>query len=215
VFSGDFGGWGRLGATAMSRKQVHQSPHRKRTDPALKAEALRTADEQGVQAASEQTGVPVNTIYGWRQRARKRQELVPSGTTHGAYSPAQIARRAATIRSELFVIAPELAEPRFAGAVDEYLRAVARAHMLDDWIKQTVAEDGAAAVPSRTWEQATAAARLVAKLSRDLGLDPVSAAGLKNSVVDAELGIARLVEEGKRIAAQREARAIDVEVVDD
>lgn len=92
---------------------------------------------------------------------------------HGGDSPRAIAARAEQIHAELLAHAPYLNEPRFLPAVSRYLQAAAREALLHDHIITTSESKGPAAVSSRLWEQATAAARLSAKLGSDLGLDPL------------------------------------------
>jgi hypothetical protein len=89
---------------------------------------------------------------------------------HGSYSDRAISDRAVEVHSALLEHAPYLDEPRFIPAVDRYLKAAARESLLHDYITSVCDEKGPGAVPSRTWEQATAASRLSAKLGSDLGL---------------------------------------------
>jgi hypothetical protein len=63
------------------------------------------------------------------------------------------------------------------------------------------AEKGVGAVPTRVFEQATAAARLAAKFGSDLGLDPIGHARIRSLSVTAEAAQATLGElmaEGRR-----------------
>jgi transposase len=41
-----------------------------------RAEALRLADEIGPRPAADRLAIPINTIYGWQSRARKRSDFV-------------------------------------------------------------------------------------------------------------------------------------------
>jgi hypothetical protein len=137
---------------------------------------------------------------------------------HGAYSPARIAERAKVVHSELLTHAPYLAEERFIPAVNRYLTAAAREALLDEHIQRLCAEKGAGAVPARVWEQATASARLAAKLGSDLGLDPIGHARIRALSVGAEASAASLSDlaaEGRQARLAAEARMADAVVVDD
>ena len=181
------------------------------TDPALRAATLQHANAHGVRSASEQYNIPEGTIRSWQTRGRKRGELVPtSHLKHGVYSEREISKRADLLRGELFRIAPDLEDERFATAVAEYLRAIARAQLAHNALMA-----GDPAQPNtRLLEQATASARLVAKLGRDLALDPGSATRLKVTAIDAEAGIKKLIQEGHDMRAAREA-AVDATVEED
>jgi hypothetical protein len=57
-------------------------------------------------------------------------------------------------------------------------------------------------VPSRTWEQATAASRLSAKLGSDLGLDVIGHARIRALATGAEsslAGLQRVTERGRAV----------------
>jgi len=128
--------------------------------------------------------------------------------THGANSERAIARRAKAVRSALLDVAPWLAEPEYAPAVDRWERAEARALLLHDHITKTAAEKGTGAVPTRMWEQATAADRLAAQLGNTLGLDPTGKARLKAIAADTEVTmhtLAELAGEGQAIIERRRA----------
>jgi hypothetical protein len=56
------------------------------------------------------------------------------------------------------------------------------------------AKDGPGSVSSRVWEQATAAARLAAKLGSDLGLDPIGHARIRALSAGAEVTEATLAD---------------------
>ena len=127
---------------------------------------------------------------------------------HGAYSERAIAERAEQVHGELLEHAPYLAEPRFIPAVNRYLHAASREALLDEYIQRLSAEKGAGAVPARVWEQATAAARLAAKLGSDLGLDPIGHARIRALSAGAEAtldGLERLRARGAEIMDAREA----------
>lgn len=113
---------------------------------------------------------------------------------HGANSPAAISARAAEVHAALLEAAPYLDDQKFLPAVNRYLEAAAREALLHGHIERTAAEKGTGAVPSRVWEQATAAARLAAKLGSDLGLDPIGHARIRALSVGAEVGEASLEE---------------------
>lgn len=137
---------------------------------------------------------------------------------HGARSLRAIAAKATEVHAELTAVAPWLVEEHFAPAVVRYLDAAAREQLLHDFITQTVDEKGAGAVPSRTWEQVTAAARLAAKLGQDLGLDPIGHARLRAVAANASISAATLADlgaEGRQVRLAAEARIAEAEVVDD
>ena len=123
---------------------------------------------------------------------------------HGADSPRAIAARAAEVHSELLLAAPYLDDPKFIPAVSRYLEAAARESLLHQHIATLCESKGPAAVPSRVWEQATAATRLAAKLGSDLGLDPLGHARIR------ALSAGASVDEASRedlLARGREIRA--------
>ena len=127
---------------------------------------------------------------------------------HGAESPRAINERAIEVHEALLEHAPFLDEPRFIPAVNRYLQSAAREALLHDHIVALSADKGPGAVPSRVWEQATAAARLSAKLGSDLGLDPIGHARIRALSVGAEVGqqsLADLAERGRAIRERRDA----------
>jgi hypothetical protein len=120
---------------------------------------------------------------------------------HGAYSERVIAQRAVEVHKALLDCAPYLSEPKFLPAVNRYLQAAAREALLHDHIVSVSEATGAGAVPSRVWEQATAVARLAAKLGSDLGLDPIGHARIRSLSVNAEaaeMTLGELMAEGRR-----------------
>jgi hypothetical protein len=127
---------------------------------------------------------------------------------HGAESPRVIEAKAEQVRQEIRDIAPWLDRPEYLPAVSRWLRVEARALLLHAHIENVSADKGAHAVPSRTWEQATANDRLAAKLGSDLGLDPIGRARIAATATTAEVGqatIADLAERGAQIRARRSA----------
>jgi hypothetical protein len=127
---------------------------------------------------------------------------------HGCYSERRIAAKAAEVHDELLDVAPYLAEPKFLPAVLRYLQAASREALLHDHISAVVAERGPGAVASRTWEQATAAARLAARLGSDLGLDPIGHARIRSLSAGAgatEATLADLAAAGAGTSGFREA----------
>jgi hypothetical protein len=145
--------------------------------------------------------------------AGERHMFVPGNTdavvTHGATSPRAIAERAEQVHAELLAVAPYLAEPKFAPAANRYLQAAAREALLHEHITRLSDEKGPGAVPARVWEQATAAARLAARLGSDLGLDPIGHARIRALSAGAEAteaSLADLVAEGRRIRVAAENR---------
>lgn len=134
---------------------------------------------------------------------------------HGAYSPAVIAERAQLVHAAILDAAPYLAEPRFLPAVDRYLKAAAREALLHAHIEAVSAAKGTGAVAARTWEQATAAARLAAKLGTDLGLDPIGHArirALSAGAAASEASLGDLEERGRAgLEAARARHAAELE----
>lgn len=137
----------------------------------------------------------------------------PRGNTfalvHGANSERTIAARAEVVHRELLSVAPYLDEPKFIPAVRRYLAAAAREALLDEHIRRVSETDGPGSVPSRLWEQVTAAARLAGKLASDLGLDPIGHAKIRSLSAGAghtEASLADLVAAGKAVRESAEAR---------
>jgi hypothetical protein len=125
---------------------------------------------------------------------------------HGASSERAIEAVAAEVHETIRDVAPWLDEPQFAPAVHRYLRAASREQLLDQFIAQTVEAKGAGKVPSRTWEQATAATRLANSLASDLGLTPTGHARLRaiaGGAAAAELTLGDLVRKGQQAMADR------------
>jgi hypothetical protein len=120
---------------------------------------------------------------------------------HGASSPRAIAVKAEEVHQGLLDHAPYLSQPRFLPSVNRYLNAAAREALLHEHILNLSEEKGPGAVPSRVWEQATAAARLAAKLGSDLGLDPIGHARIRalSAGADARASLADLAAEGRRL----------------
>jgi hypothetical protein len=139
----------------------------------------------------------------------KYEPFEPGNTlalTHGASSPAKIAERAELVHAQLLEYAPYLDEPRFMPACQRYLDAAARESLLNGHIQAVAAEKGTGAVATRVWEQATAAARLAAKLGSDLGLDPIGHArirALSSGAAASEASLADLAAEGRAIRQAR------------
>src|SRR5664280_988312 len=138
-------------------------------------------------------------------------------TVHGANSPRAIATRAQEVHADLLAAAPYLDQPQWMPAVNRYLEAAARESLLHHHIATLSESKGAGAVPSRVWEQATAATRLAAKLGSDLGLDPVGHARIRalsaGASVD-EAAIADLQRRGAEIRAARDARNAAIATAD-
>ncbi len=125
---------------------------------------------------------------------------------HGAESPRVIEAKAAEVREQIRTIAPWLDEPAYLPAVSRWLRAEARALLLHDHIDAVSSSKGTGAVPSRTWEQATASDRLAARLGTDLGLDPIGRARIVATATSAEVGqatLADLAEQGRQTSGYR------------
>jgi hypothetical protein len=128
---------------------------------------------------------------------------------NGARSERVIAEVAEEVHATIREVAPWLAQDHFAPSVHRYLRAAAREQLLDQFIAATAAEKGAGKVPSRTWEQATAATRLAHTLAGDLGLTPLGEARLRavaGTAAVTELSLADLMAQGAEIRKAAEAR---------
>ena len=116
---------------------------------------------------------------------------------HGANSPRAVAERAELVRPRLFEVCPWLHTTHDVLAVDRFLRAEARALILHDYIAGICdGPGGAAKVPVRVWEQATAADNLAARLGNTLGLDPSGRARLQQTVASTEATLADLKAQG-------------------
>jgi hypothetical protein len=135
---------------------------------------------------------------------------------HGGYSERAVAERAEQVHAELLTVAPYLDEPKFIPGVQRYLKAAAREALLDEHIRKVSDEKGTGAVPARAWEQATAAARLAAKLGDDLGLSPIGHARIRALSVGAEAteqSLGELAAEGRAARLRAEARLADADVL--
>jgi hypothetical protein len=130
---------------------------------------------------------------------------------HGAYSPAEIEKRAAAVHEALLEVAPWVAEAHYAPSVDRYLKATAREQLAHEALMS-----GEAKVTPRLLEAATAASRLAWAMGDALGLTPAGHAKLKLLVAgaaDAEASLADLIAEGKQVRLAAEARFADAEEV--
>ena len=128
---------------------------------------------------------------------------------HGADSERFIAERAEQVHAAILEVAPWINEPHFLPEVARYLRACAREELLHSAIEQVAAAKGADKVPSRQWEQATAAARLASQLAAGLGLSPLGHAKLRAITAGAEVaqvGLADLMAQGRESRLRAEAR---------
>lgn len=133
---------------------------------------------------------------------------------HGANSPRRIAERAEEVHAELLLHAPYLDQPHFLPSVKRYLDASATEALLQEHVEQVSAEKGTGAVPSRVWEQLTAARRLAHQLGKDLGLTPMGHAKIMQLTAGsrAQADLERLVEKGRQIRERRMAeRVVDSE----
>lgn len=138
---------------------------------------------------------------------------------HGGNSQRAIAAKAIEVHETLIDHAPYLAEAIFAPQVNRYLQATAREQLLHEYIIKLSDDKGPQAVPSRVWEQSTAATRLAAKLADDLGLSPRGHAELKAiaaSAETAESSLSDLRRRGAEITARKAAQfaALDAEQKD-
>ena len=129
----------------------------------------------------------------------------PSKLVHGANHEPTIEARAAEVHAEILTVAPWLDSDEYAPAVARYLRAEARAQLLHAHIMATCETKGPDKVPSRVWEQATAADRLSAELGNVLGLDPIGRARLKQLASSAEISLLTLGELARQGRALRES----------
>ena len=70
-----------------------------------------------------------------------------------------------------------------------------------DYVNEVVAEKGAGAVPSRTWEQLTASRRLAHKLAEDLGMTPTGHSRIRAMTAAGSRAesLQRLIETGAAI----------------
>ena len=113
---------------------------------------------------------------------------------HGAYSPVFVREAAAPIIQELFTLAPWLEAPEFLPSVANYAETLAQATLLTGMVAKITAEKGVEKVPSRTWEQLTAARRLVHQMGNDFGLSPLGRARLAATATAADIGQATLAD---------------------
>jgi len=149
----------------------------------------------------------------WQPNPNPRAPDFVAGNTahlvHGADSERAIETVAEEVHATIRDVAPWLAQDHFAPSVHRYLRAAAREQLLDQFIAATVAAKGAGKVPSRTWEQATAATRLAHMLAGDLGLTPLGEARLRavaGTAAVTEVTLADLMAQGAEIRKAAEAR---------
>ena len=145
---------------------------------------------------------------GYSRPPFEKGNTLALGTGHD--SPRAIEGKAEHVRATLLEVAPWLDEPAYAPAVARFLRAEARALLLHEHITRTAEEKGTAAVPSRTWEQATAADRLAAQLGNVLGLDPLGKARLQSLAAGTELTVRSLADLAAEGAAIRERRQAEL-----
>jgi|GEM_PF-1506494 len=161
----------------------------------------------GAIPATRKDGTPTLTARGYSWPPFEPGNV--AHLTHGARSERMIEARAAEVHEQLLELAPWCDRPHFLPSVHRYLRAAARERMLDEFIAGTVADKGAGKVPSRTWEQATAATRLAHTLAGDLGLTPLGEARLRavaGTAAVTELSLADLMAQGAVIRKAAEAR---------
>jgi len=130
---------------------------------------------------------------------------------HGGYSPVLVREAAQPIIAELYQIAPWLQAPEFLPSVANYAETLAQATLLTTMVAKITAEKGVEKVPSRTWEQLTAARRLVHHIGNDFGLTPQGRARLAATATAADLGQETLASV---IASGRAARLARTDLVD-
>lgn len=149
---------------------------------------------------------PEGQQSAWTPNPNQRKPFEPGHTLsliHGANSDRTIAARAELVRPRLYDVCPWLHDTMDIVAVDRFLRAESRALILHEYIIEVVDEKGAGKVPSRLWEQATAADNLAAKLGHTLGLDPTGRAKLQQTVASTESTLVDLAAQGASIRAAR------------
>lgn len=162
--------------------------------PARADDNPREQGERRVQGSTRESESP--SAHETAARKPRHDAFEPGNIValrHGAYSPRAIAAKAAEVHAALLEAAPYLDQPRFLPAANRYLEAAAREALLHAHIVAVSAEKGPGGVPSRVWEQATAAARLAARLGSDLGLDPIGHARIRALSSGAEATEASLV----------------------
>jgi hypothetical protein len=131
---------------------------------------------------------------------------------HGAFSPSVIDERAVEISELLLRGYPYLAEDVFSEALHRYVRAEARAVLLNEYVMSKALTHGVESVPAYLWSECRGADLLAQKCGSDCGLD---AAG--HSKIARDLGIAQNVRgelarrnignlqaEGRRLAVLRQ-----------
>lgn len=216
----------RSNAAGPPSKRPRQSPRARTRAPATAQHSRASTRSTSKKAASTRTNdhpasgdsEPVAGFGEPRWPGDSRPPFAPgnqlavgntSTLVHGATSPRAIAERAELVHGQLLQHAPYLAEPKFLPAADRYLKAAAREALLHAHIERVSADKGPGAVPARVWEQATAAARLAAKLGSDLGLDPIGHARIRALSAGADVSEASLADmaaEGKAIRERAQAR---------
>jgi hypothetical protein len=131
---------------------------------------------------------------------------------HGADSHRTIAAMSKVVHEQLLEVAPWCDKPHLLPSVNRYLEAAGREALLHAHITAVSAEKGPGAVPSRLWEQATAATRLAHMIAADLGLTPLGEERLRATAGHAALterSLADLAEEGRQILDARPKEITD------
>lgn len=159
------------------------------------------------------TGVPSDptrqTANGFDKRAPEFVEQNLAHLVHGARSPRAIAAMSEVVHEQLLEVAPWCDRPHLLPSVNRYLEAAAREALLHSHITAVSDEKGIGAVPSRLWEQATAATRLAHMIAGDLGLTPMGEERLRATAGHAALAenaVDRLTSNGAEILRATEAR---------
>ncbi len=130
---------------------------------------------------------------------------------HGAYSPAELEKRAEIVHEHLLDVAPWVSEEHYAPSVSRYLQATAREQLAHEAL---IGMEPGARGFTRLLETATAASRLAWFMGDALGLTPAGHARLKMLVAGgehAERSLADLADEGRRARLA----AVDANSVED
>jgi len=171
----------------------------------LRMAAVQPLTARPPRSAGQRRERYAGTRYSCRNRGGNKVSLV-----HGASSPRAIAEKATEVHRSLIEHAPYLAQAIFAPQVSRYLEATAREQLLHGYIVRLCAEKGPQAVPSRVWEQATAASRLaiaICRRPRAQSSRPCRAEGARDRCRARRSGVGRdLIAEGGRIRRDAEAR---------
>jgi hypothetical protein len=130
-----------------------------------------------------------------------------------------IAQKAREVRATFLETFPVLDNPRYYGAIDQYLKALRTDEQIREAIDEMIAAKGAASVKPAMWEAHAKWARAVQQAQAALGLDPQSEAklaliqGAAFNEANKAADLSKLAEEGARLRKQR-AGDEDGDVID-